>query len=368
MYFSTTCLCSKSIWGISLSPQSKPNKFNKNPLFTKCGSSLPLKGGYGHEPGQSAELEESNEKDDNEYYGIGNAITNAFTLTPLYQPFKVSRFLIQFGYEPVNSYSIKSRGIIDFLMNRPESTYVYLPGILGYSRGLAQKFRWGCLFAGLGPSIFQMLIDSTFDIIWNQRVERYLIDMIDYKEQVDRYPFFDTNKIFLYGMRASIIQSMGMLYSYPFFVVGNICILRCIKRQPSVWMWSVFREVWDEAGIGGFYSGILALWLYQIINLWCEEIMVEAFRLILVKLTEDNNDKKEKNGNSYTVSHFIISSITYPLSLVSNIMTANKCSARVNPILPQIPQFTSWLDCFQYLYNTNIWFRGSSLLQRRRIS
>ena len=357
MYFSASC---KSIWDISLSS----NCYQRNHCLKSNSSPLRLKGGFRESVNDPTLINGANE--DNERDGIGLGFVNAFIFTPLFQPLKVMRFLIQHGYEPVCPYSVTSRGVTDLLMNRPASVCRYLPGIIGYSKGMALRFGWKSLFAGLGPSLCQMTIDTTFDVKWSQPVDKFLIQLLDYTNNDVRSPSFNLRKVLFLALKASIIQSFSMFYSYPFYVVGNICILRCIKGEPSVWMWSVFRQVWQEAGIGGLYSGILALWLYQVINVWCEEFLVEFFRTIMLYFTDEVGDKD--GTGDYTASHILITTITYPLSLVSSIMTSNKASVRPNFNIPQLPQFTSCLDCFRHLYNNDIWFRGSTLLQRRKIS
>lgn len=327
-------------------------------------SPLLLKGGFRESANDATSLNGANE-DDGEN-GIALGLVNAFIFTPLYQPLKVTRFLIQHGYEPVSPYFVTGRGVTDFLMNRPASVCRYLPGIIGYSRGMTHNFGWKSLFAGLGPSLCQMLIDTTFDIRWSEPVDKFLIKLIGFTNNDVRSYSFNLKKVLFLSMKASIVQSFSMFYSYPFYVVGNVCILRCIKGEPSVWMWRVFRQVWQDAGIGGLYSGILALWLYQMINVWCEEFLVEFFRMLMLYVTNEVGDKD--GTGDYTASHILITSFTYPLSLVSSIMTSNKSSVKRNLNIPQLPQFTSCLDCFRHLYNSDIWFRGSILLQRRKIS
>ena len=359
MYFSPSC---KSIWDISLAS----NCYQRNQIFISKNISSPLRLRGGFRESANDSTSSNGASQDSQEGGIGLGFVNVFIFTPLYQPLKVTRFLIQHGYEPVSPYSVTGRGVIDYLMNRPASVCRYLPGIIGYSRGMAHKFGWKSLFAGLGPSLCQMMIDTTFDIRWSQPVDKFLIELINYTNTDVRSRSFNMKRVLLLSMKASIIQSCSMFYSYPFYVVGSICILRCIQGEPSVWMWSVFRQVWQEAGIGGFYSGILALWLYQVINVWCEEFLVELYRTLMLHITDEVGDKD--GTGDYTASHLLITSFTYPLSLVSSIMTSNTSSVKCNLDIPRRPQFTSCLECFRHLYKNDIWFRGSTLLQRRNIS
>ncbi|KAI6655099.1 Mitochondrial carrier-like protein 1 [Oopsacas minuta] len=342
MYFSTSSLNSRSIWGVSLSPQFKTEiRFSS----TICLPLLQLNGGSDPDLPQPPKQFK----------------VSSFLQILLFNIGKVSSFLVQYGYEPVSPYTVATRSITDYLMGRPKVSCVYLPGIYGYSKGLVQKFGWSCVLAGVGPGLTIKLIEEIIEMQLAHPIENFLCKKFGYHMQNDNYPFFNMKKIMVVCIQKTIISSVTLFYTYPIIVVENNCILRCIKGEPSVWMWNIFRQVWQEAGIGGIYSGVIPLLLGQITTIWCMEFILEIYRLIT------HNEVKLLNCLFYYLSSFVVSYLTYPAYLVSGIMSANKSTARLNLEIPQLPVFKSSLACFKHLYNTGIWFRGSSLILRRFI-
>ena len=322
---------------------------------------LPLKGGNGGEPAQLPEQEPGGDITD----AVSNVFTKVTIFTPLYQPFKVMRFLIQCGYEPVRPYSLLTRGFMDFLMDRPQSTYTYLPGIIGYSKGLFRIYGWGVFCAGLGPSMLECLLDMLNEAFCTQILDRVFLDVFNFKRIEERHPYFDSKQVLILGLKSSMLNFIILLVSYPLFVAGNVSILRSIKGEASVWIWTILREVWSETGVAGLYSGFLAILAYRVVSGWCEEVCVELMRLLMQRLNEDNANETNRNAN-YTIAHFVITSITYPLYQTGTIMSINKCPAKImGNKLPLIPVFSSWLACFKHLYTTGTWFRGSAVIQRR---
>ena len=356
MQFSSTFLSSNLIWGVSTYPHYKSVRLEvvKFSKFIRPSLPLPLKGGSGEESEEDSASE-----------AFINGFFKVTVFTPIYQPLKTIRFLIQCGYEPISPYCTTGRGFFDFLMDRPDSTYTYLPGAIGYSRGLFRHYGWGCFSAGMGASMLETLIDSLTEAFWTQLVDAFLNYIFSFEKKEERYPYFNSKKVAKAGFKGSILNFITMLHSYPLFVVGNICILRCIKGEPSAWIWTIMREIWNEAGLRGFFSGFLAILVYRLINVWCEEVVVEVLRLMMQRLNENHTNDTYMNTN-YGLIHWIISSFTYPLFLIGNVMSVNKCSARyLNNKLTYFPVFPSWTACFKHMYNAGIWFRGSSVLQRR---
>ena len=343
---------SNPIWGFSFrfSAIEKQNTKWETNLCKKMGqtSSPPLKGGDG---GDTPELEE-------ELFGN---LAKMCLFIPLFQPFKAIRVMMQFGYEPVSPYPIKGRGLVDRVMDRPESTCLYLPGIFGYSKGIVRNHGWGCLVAGLGPSLAQAIIDTFVEARFSRKIDTFLAEKLDYDFQ-NPTPGFDLKRVLFCGLKANIIQTISLIQTYPLLVVGNLGILRCIKGEPSVWIWSLFREVWEEAGFGGFYSGVLAMLVYQFLNVWLEEFLVEFMGFVINKI---NHPIERNTGIDFTLAHLLVTSFTYPFLLISNIMMVNKCSVRKNNKFEELPIFPSWSTCLKHMYRVGTWFQGSSVLQRR---
>ena len=345
MYLYTSSFDSNSIWGAFSFRNRFPGPINRSPLL--------LKGGL-HE-GTIVQVEPEQER-------TGFRIAQCLVPVPFYQPYKIASLLSQYGYEPISPFTVKTRSFIDALMGRPKVNCVFLPGILGYLKGLADKHGKSCCVAGLGPSLIVAVIELFVTLSLEQPVEDFIRQLCEFPKLEKNHNQYSTNEVIVYGLKNTIIRSLALLSSYPFIVVGNICILRCIKGEPSVWVWSVVREVWQEAGVTGFYSGLLALLLYDVVNLWCLAPVIEWIRWSSVA---KYNALMEPF--IMTASSFFISSFTYPLHLVCGLMTANNCSARLTLAIPALPPFPSSQACFKHLYNTGIWFKGSSILLRRLV-
>ena len=338
MYSSTHSFDSNSIWGT---------------YFFRNRSPLLLKGGLLEGTIVQVEPEPEHTK---------LRIAQALIPCPIYQPYKIASLLSQYGYEPISPFTVKTRSLTDALMGRPKVNCVFLPGIVGYLKGLADKYGKGCLFAGLGPSLIVTVIELFVTLAFEHPVEDFILQICEYPKLEENHNQYSINEVIVYGIKNTVIRSLALLFSYPFIVVGNICILRCIKGEPSVWVWSVVREVWQEAGIMGFYSGLLALLLYDVVNLWCVAPVVEWIRWSSV-----GKYNTLLEPAIITAFNLVSTSFTHPLYLVCSLMTANNCSARLNLAIPALPPFPSSQACFKHLYNTGIWFRGSSILSRRLV-
>lgn len=345
MYFSNNSFDSKSIWGAYFFRNRFPGPINCSPLL--------LKGGL-HE-GTIVQVEPEPEH-------TLSQIKNSLGQCLVYQPYKIVTLLSQYGYEPISPFTVRTRSLTDALMGRSKVNCVFLPGIFGYVKGLADKHGKSCVIAGLGPSLIVEVIELFLTLTIEQPVEDFVRQVCEYPKLERNHNSYSTNEVIVYGIKNTIIRSFALLSSYPFIVVGNICILRCIKGEPSVWVWSVVREVWQDAGVMGFYSGLLALLLYEIVNLWCVAPVVELIRWSSVA----KYNPSLETSITYAAK-LCISSFTYPLQLVCSLMTANNCSARLNLAIPALPPFPSSQACFKHLYNTDIWFRGSSILFRRLV-
>ncbi|PSN43983.1 hypothetical protein C0J52_17103 [Blattella germanica] len=152
-------------------------------------------------------------------------------------------------------------------------------------------------------------------------------------------------------------RAAAIFTSQPFTVIAVRMMAQFVGGEKKyIGVFSSIREIYNENGVTGFFSGLVPRILGEIASL----IIGSSLTYIINTYIVDDKELKTYSAASMT---FIAGAITYPFQVVSNCMAVTN-SGLIAGRPPQMPIYTSWTDCWSHLSRTNQLKRGSSLLFR----
>jgi carrier protein len=159
------------------------------------------------------------------------------------------------------------------------------------------------------------------------------------------------------NIRDSIARGAAIIASQPFHVITIRTMVQFVGGEENYrGIFSSVREIWKHDGVWGFFSGVIPRLAGELLALWLASSLTFLLNTYLV----DNKDLQAYTSASMA---FIASALTYPFTLVSNIMCVTDCGlAAGHP--PLTPIYANWIDCWSHLSSQNQLKRGSSLLWR----
>lgn len=269
-------------------------------------------------------------------------------MTAVAHPLTYVKVLIQIGHEPLP----------------PQETTTFfgkkvmrLPNFLQYAGHIKQTDGWFGLYRGLGPRILHNIVSSAVTNSITNKV----------KEQNEKFGAVKEDdksvKAFLRETgNLAVARSVGIIVSYPFHVISVRMMVEFVGRETHYRnIFSSFREIYEEEGIFGFFSGLIphlvgelfALWMFRTINYLAQTYLID----------EQYSEITEVRNYTQGISQYVASMVTYPFQLVTNIMVVNDTRlAGGNP--PLMPIYESWTDCWTELGKKGLRSRGSTLFRR----
>lgn len=270
--------------------------------------------------------------------------------------------LIQFGYEPylpVRHYSFIAHQYL-----------YYYPGLLGYARNIINERGWRALYRGIGP----VLIEEVIFGVASDIIKPYVMSSVNSlplqevpgvlpDETPDTVDNITTTRATLVrGLRTFLVMSIsGSLIEIvvrPFRVITLRTIAQHVGEETLYnGFMAAMRQIYNEEGIRGFYSGLTPAILHQVFAaLMYEGIVIaleEVAKLIPSAIV----------GSSLAIlkgpfANYVTRSYTYPFILVSSLMAVNTTplkAARLNP------PFTDWKSGWNILKAGGNLFRGSAV-------
>ena len=272
---------------------------------------------------------------------------------PFY-PLKVARVLIQLGYEPKPPEKRYSFVFQQYLF--------YYPGIIGYSRAIAQQSGWKAMYRGVGCHFIEDIVASTSGAIMTSFVENRLVGVYEKRKDTVLDVMLRTINMFITKLISDLTVTVIV---HPFHVITVRNIAQQIGDEHIYkGLISSTREIYQTEGLRGFYSGLVpALWSAYVrlsiyMCLWC------VTELVMLAMTGDKYNLPKlffKGLVAFPVMAYVPQTYSYPLSMVSNVMAVNSSRlAAGNP--PRMPIFNRWSDCAHYFRMSGNSFRGSGVI------
>ncbi|CAH0547542.1 unnamed protein product [Brassicogethes aeneus] len=259
-------------------------------------------------------------------------------------PFEYAKVLIQIGYEPIPP--------------RPTTTFfgkpaLKLPNIFEYVKHIKSVDGISGCYRGLGPKVCGNLLSAV--------VTQKIIDSMeptDNENENEQEPEDIRWNKYLKSVKCDLLtHSAAIIVSQPFHVITVRIMAQFVGRESKyVGILGSIREVYQQNGVLGFFSGLIPRLLGDVISLLLASSLTYALNTYLV-------EEKEMQVYTSATMSFLATAITYPFQVVSNCMSVSNSGLMAGS--PNfMPHYGSWVDCWRDLSSRNQLKRGSSLLVR----
>jgi len=284
------------------------------------------------------------------FHGIGlSAITTAFA-----HPLTYVKVLVQVGYDPLPP----KRGKTIF-----GKDVLYLTGFFDYAKYIRSVDGFAGLYCGLGPRLIHNFVNSAVTNTVNSRfhIEE---ESENVEEDVEDAPVINKSptEFLVETCQLSIGKAAGVFISYPFHLISVRTMVQFVGRETYYNnIFSSVREIYQEEGLSGFFSGVIPQLIGEMIAFWILRTVsycAETY-LGISEFSRTSSGKMYIQG----LSQYIASLATFPFFLVTNMMAVNNTRLAIgNP--PNIPIFENWTDCWVYLSKEKLLRRGDSIIRR----
>ncbi|XP_065668880.1 mitochondrial carrier homolog 2 isoform X2 [Hydra vulgaris] len=261
-------------------------------------------------------------------------------------PLTYVKVLIQVGYEPISPHRVTT-----FF----GKTVYRLPNVLEYAGHIKAVDGWFGLYRGLGARIAHNIVNSSV----KNSISNTLTEQEKDKSKVSEKSL----QTFLKEVgNEAVAKSAGLFVSYPLQLISIRMMVQFVGRETEYRsLFSSFKEIYKEEGILGFFSGIVPHLLGELFLLWLCKSMNFCVQKYII--SEEYSQIPEVRSYTHSISQYIASIVTYPFTLVTNIMAINHSKlAAGNP--PLTPIYLSWTDCWIDLGKKGLRSRGSTLFRR----
>ncbi|CAE1235975.1 MTCH [Acanthosepion pharaonis] len=281
-------------------------------------------------------------------------------LTTAFYPVSYAKFLIQIGHEPLPFYETRTftgRPILAYPSVFRYVAYIYrVDGFLGLYRGLFSK-----VLAGATGSIIQNKM-LTYLKVDDDR-EKLSEDSDEDNGSETEYQDDDMNIIAAMKTLSKLIskqlaaRSVAVIATHPFHVIMARNMAQFVGGEKEYnGILSSIRMILKHDGPSGFFGGLVPRLLGDSINLVATGVLTYILNKYVIQ---------DKKATIYTAAFvgLVVNQLAYPFTLVSTIMMVSG-SGLVAALPPNMPEYTSWIKCWNKLDSIGQLKRGSSLLWR----
>ncbi|XP_018320984.1 mitochondrial carrier homolog 2 [Agrilus planipennis] len=261
-------------------------------------------------------------------------------------PLEYAKVLIQIGHEPIAPKSSTT------LFGKPA---LKLPNVFQYVKYIKTTDGFYGCYRGLTPKLCGNLVSAVASqkILEKMEMDNHepLDDEAEMNEELKRQHVINNIK------RDLISRTTAIIVSHPFHVISIRMMAQFVGQETKYnGLFTSIVEVYRENGIGGFFSGLIPRVLGDALSI----VLAHVLSYLVNTYVFD-----EKDLHMYTTAtmSFIASAITYPFQVVSNCMAVTGSGLKAG-MPPNMPIYSSWIDCWQHLSAEHQLKRGSSLLVR----
>jgi len=263
-----------------------------------------------------------------------------------FHPLEYAKVLMQLGHEPLAPKNTKT------LLGKPA---LALPSVFQYCGYIRKRDGFLGLWRGLTPKLCSVAI-STYTA---QKFNEYLPPdpPLDEDEEENLTEEEKRQRFIRATLHEAANKIACVIVSQPFQVVAVRSMAQFIGGEAKYsGLFGGVLEVWNESGLGGFWSGVVPRALGEVAVLG---ITASITFLVNTYVLDD----KEMRAYTGHVAGFLASSMCYPFQVVSTCMSVSRCGL-IAGYPPCMPFYTGWRDCFSDLRQRNQLKRGASLIFR----
>ncbi|XP_046845661.1 mitochondrial carrier homolog 2-like [Xenia sp. Carnegie-2017] len=269
------------------------------------------------------------------------------TMTTVTHPIHMTKVLIQVGFEPVDP--------VPFRTFFGKDMYK-LPNFFTYSSLIFKRDGIFGLFRGVTPRIFSSVISCAINNSLLEKFHSFNEKNNANKPSQPEMSFEDFAKETCYQ---TVSRATSTIITYPFQVVSLRMIIQFVGRETRYHgTFHSLREIYKEEGFSGLFAGLVPQLIGDLLTLWFFRTLTFA---VNKAVTSEIGDYKDLKVYTQQASQIIVSSVTYPFTLVSNLMAVSNSSLYG---CSEIPAFENWNQCWRILSQNNILWRGSSIFRR----
>ncbi|XP_078000113.1 mitochondrial carrier homolog 2-like [Glandiceps talaboti] len=270
-------------------------------------------------------------------------------LTAATHPMGYVKVLVQVGHEPLAPTLGRN------IFGRQQ---MQLPGLFTYIKHIKSVDGFLGLYRGFLPRLCSGFAAN----IVTSRFQDFLNDPDEDDEERRKAVDKSLNTVLVKTGKQTVARFAAIIASQPFHVITVRSMVQFVGRETKYSsVFGSFKEIYNEEGILGFFSGLIPRLLGEIFALWLANTLMHIINAYI--LDEEMANANEIRSYSTAVTGFFSNMLTYPFSLVSNVMTVNNCGLAAGD-LPKMPIYVNWTDCWRDLSKTNQLKRGSSLFWR----
>ncbi|XP_046328464.1 mitochondrial carrier homolog 2-like [Haliotis rufescens] len=271
-------------------------------------------------------------------YGVGALVTATM------HPIGYAKVLIQVGHEPM-----RPKPSVSIL---GKESLVY-PNVVHYV-GHIKKCDG---FWGLYRGVFPRVVSGTLgNLVQNAVMEKFkgMNKAEEEKSSTDDELVTWIKTFCKETAQETAGRCLGIVASHPFHVIMLRCMVQFVGKETEYnSVWSSIGEIYRNDGICGFFAGIAPRLVGEVITVWITNFLAQLVNKYLVE---------DKDMKSYTAAAcgLIVSHLTYPFTLVTNIMAINGSGLQATGGRV----YGSWFECFGHLRRQGALKRGSSMFWR----
>lgn len=290
---------------------------------------------------------------------VSQIVIGGGTLVILH-PIAYAKVLIQLGHEPVPA---------KLSTNLFGNKVLMYPNIFKYVGHIKEKDG----FLGLYRGLYFRLVATFINNYTTGRVYAALTEpLTSAAEEVD-----DENpstvsipekteckdsvaKLFRDTMNEALSHSVGIIISQPFHVIFIRSVSQFVGREEQYSsLISSFSDIWTNEGLKGFFAGLAPRLLGEVVTICLTNMLTYIINnwIFDTRPTQD----KEMRGYSGTVASLLVTQMTYPFTVVANVMAVSGCSGLA---IGRATNYSSWMACCSSLAAANELKRGSSMFWR----
>jgi len=272
-------------------------------------------------------------------------------MTAVAHPITYVKLLIQIGHEPLSV----QEGTTFF-----GKKIIRQANFVQYAEHIRSLDGWFGLWRGVSANILYNVIGSAVTNGINNKVKEE--NAAAGKLAVDE----STLKGFLHETcNATVSKTTGVVLSYPFHVISIRMMVQFIGRETHHSnIYASVCHIYKEEGIAGFFAGLVPHLVGELVGLWLFRTFNHLITNYLINSSYMSKYKPELQNYSVGISQYLVSLITYPFQLVTNIMAINGAVGLSAGRPPLMPLYSSWKECWVELGKKGLRGRGSTLFRR----
>ena len=293
-------------------------------------------------------------------------VTRTLLVVPIY-PLRLVQVLVQMGYEvspPERRYSYLFRQYM-----------YYYPGLYGYAKRIVAQDGWKAIYCGVSSWAVSEIISLTargfFAPLVKKGVDKLPLTVVASNGDVpDNEANIETTRAVLvratrFFLNSILLKATVQFITHPFHVVSIRIATQYIGKETIYRnVLQSLREIYQEEGIAGFFSGIIPVLIGHVFQSLMYVSLMVFFDILIMNIPTKTTKLLVRGLIEAPLLHYIPRTYSYPFFLASNMMAVNNCHLKAG-LPPMMPRFNGWTDCFRYLKSSRLLYRGSVVILPR---